>query len=93
MLAELQARAANGQRLIENTKAQLRQSQRTVAQVRPASVVPLSSDTHGVTRPQLTRQTEDLKEGRERLRIEIEGLNNVRMRCRHGHPLTAFGIR
>lgn len=26
---------------------------------------------------QLTRQTEDLKEGRERLRLENEGLNNV----------------
>lgn len=26
---------------------------------------------------QLTRQTEDLKDGRERLRLENEGLNNV----------------
>jgi hypothetical protein len=26
---------------------------------------------------QLTRQTEDLKEGRDRLRLENEGLNNV----------------
>lgn len=26
---------------------------------------------------QLTRQTEDLKETRERMRIECEGLNNV----------------
>lgn len=42
---------------LDNAKAQLRISQRTVAQ--------------------LTRQNEDLKEGRERLRLENEGLNNV----------------
>lgn len=47
----------NAKNALENTKAQLRQSQRTVAQ--------------------LTRQTEDLKDGRERLRLENEGLNNV----------------
>ena len=47
----------NARNALENTKAQLRVSQRSVAQ--------------------LTRQTEDLKEGRERLRLENEGLNNV----------------
>ncbi|EJD47933.1 hypothetical protein AURDEDRAFT_183690 [Auricularia subglabra TFB-10046 SS5] len=57
VLADLQAGVLSARSALENTKGQLRQSQRTVAQ--------------------LTRQTEDLKEGRERLRIEIEGLNNV----------------
>ena len=47
----------NARNALENTKAQLRVSQRSVAQ--------------------LTRQTEDLKEVRERLRLENEGLNNV----------------
>ena len=47
----------NARNALENTKAQLRMSQRTVAS--------------------LTRQTEDLKEARERLRLENEGLNNV----------------
>jgi len=47
----------NARNALENTKAQLRLSQRTVAQ--------------------LTRQVEDLKDGRERLRLENEGLNNV----------------
>ena len=42
---------------LENTKGQLRASQRQVST--------------------LTRQTEDLKEARERLRLENEGLNNV----------------
>ncbi|ESK89330.1 hypothetical protein Moror_16248 [Moniliophthora roreri MCA 2997] len=57
VLADLQAGVINARNALENTKAQLRLSQRTVAQ--------------------LTRQTEDLKEGRERLRLENEGLNNV----------------
>lgn len=57
VLADLQAGVVNARNALENTKAQLRLSQRTVAQ--------------------LTRQTEDLKEGRERLRLENEGLNNV----------------
>jgi len=47
----------NARNALENTKTQLRMSQRTVAS--------------------LTRQTEDLKEARERLRLENEGLNNV----------------
>ncbi len=47
----------NAKNALENTKAQLRVSQRQVSQ--------------------LTRQTEDLKEVRERLRLENEGLNNV----------------
>ena len=47
----------NAKNALENTKAQLRLSQRQVSQ--------------------LTRQTEDLKEVRERLRLENEGLNNV----------------
>lgn len=57
MLADLQTGVVNARNALENTKAQLRLSQRSVAQ--------------------LTRQTEDLKEGRERLRLENEGLNNV----------------
>ena len=57
MLADLQAGVINTKNALENTKAQLRLSQRTVAQ--------------------LTRQCEDLKDGRERLRLENEGLNNV----------------
>lgn len=57
VLADLQTGVIHARNALENTKAQLRLSQRTVAQ--------------------LTRQTEDLKEGRERLRLENEGLNNV----------------
>jgi hypothetical protein len=57
VLADLQTGVINARNALENTKAQLRVSQRSVAQ--------------------LTRQTEDLKEGRERLRLENEGLNNV----------------
>lgn len=57
MLADLQTGVMNARNALENTKGQLRLSQRTVAT--------------------LTRQTEDLKEGRERLRLENEGLNNV----------------
>lgn len=57
VLADLQTGVINARNALENTKAQLRLSQRSVAQ--------------------LTRQTEDLKEGRERLRLENEGLNNV----------------
>ncbi|KAG1739357.1 hypothetical protein EDD22DRAFT_922411 [Suillus occidentalis] len=57
VLADLQAGVMGARNALENTKSQLRLSQRTVAQ--------------------LTRQTEDLKEGRERLRLENEGLNNV----------------
>ncbi|KAK2464019.1 hypothetical protein APHAL10511_003963 [Amanita phalloides] len=57
VLADLQLGVINARSALENTKAQLRLSQRAVAQ--------------------LTRQTEDLKEGRERLRLENEGLNNV----------------
>ncbi|CAK5267769.1 unnamed protein product [Mycena citricolor] len=57
VLADLQTGVLNARTALENTKAQLRLAQRSVAQ--------------------LTRQTEDLKEGRERLRLENEGLNNV----------------
>ncbi|KAG6332452.1 hypothetical protein ID866_6636 [Astraeus odoratus] len=57
VLADLQTGVINARNALENTRAQLRLSQRTVAQ--------------------LTRQTEDLKESRERLRLENEGLNNV----------------
>lgn len=57
VLADLQTGVTNARNALENTKTQLRISQRTVAQ--------------------LTRQTEDLKEARERLRLENEGLNNV----------------
>jgi chromosome segregation ATPase len=57
VLADLQTGVANARSALENTKQQLRLSQRTVGS--------------------LTRQTEDLKEGRERLRLENEGLNNV----------------
>ncbi|KAF9224053.1 hypothetical protein BS17DRAFT_780396 [Gyrodon lividus] len=57
VLADLQTGVINARNALENTKSQLRLSQRTVAQ--------------------LTRLTEDLKEGRERLRLENEGLNNV----------------
>jgi chromosome segregation ATPase len=57
VLADLQAGVLSARAALENTKSQLRQSQRTVAQ--------------------LTRQTEDLKDSRERLRLENEGLNNV----------------
>ena len=55
VLADLQTGVINARNALENTKAQLRLSQRSVAQ--------------------LTRQTEDLKEGRDRLRLELEGLN------------------
>lgn len=57
VLADLQAGVISARTALENTKTQLRMSQRSVAQ--------------------LTRQTEDLKDGRERLRLENEGLNNV----------------
>jgi len=57
VLADLQAGVLNAKNALENTKGQLRLSQRQVSQ--------------------LTRQVEDLKEGRERLRLENEGLNNV----------------
>lgn len=57
VLADLQAGVLNARSALENTKGQLRLSQRQVSL--------------------LTRQTEDLKEGRERLRLENEGLNNV----------------
>ncbi|TFK71441.1 hypothetical protein BDN72DRAFT_817569 [Pluteus cervinus] len=57
VLADLQTGVINARNALENTKAQLRLSQRTVAQ--------------------LTRLSEDLKESRERLRLENEGLNNV----------------
>ncbi|KAF9472857.1 hypothetical protein BDN70DRAFT_886506 [Pholiota conissans] len=57
VLADLQAGVITARNALENTKAQLRLSQRSVAQ--------------------LTRQAEDYKEGRERLRLENEGLNNV----------------
>jgi hypothetical protein len=57
VLADLQAGVINAKNALENTKTQLRLSQRSVAQ--------------------LTRHSEDLKEGRERLRLENEGLNNV----------------
>lgn len=57
VLADLQTGVLNARNALENTKGQLRLSQRQVSQ--------------------LTRQTEDLKEVRERLRLENEGLNNV----------------
>jgi hypothetical protein len=57
VLADLQAGVVNARTALENTKAQLRLSQRSVAQ--------------------LTRQTEDLKDARDRLRLENEGLNAV----------------
>ena len=57
VLADLQAGVSQARVALDNTKAQLRLSQRSVAS--------------------LTRQTEDLKESRERLRLENEGLNNV----------------
>jgi hypothetical protein len=57
VLADLQAGVLNAKNALENTKGQLRLSQRQVSV--------------------LTRQAEDLKESRERLRLENEGLNNV----------------
>jgi hypothetical protein len=57
VLADLQAGVMNARNALENTKAQLRLSQRANAQ--------------------LTRQLEDMREGRERLRLENDGLNNV----------------
>lgn len=57
VLADLQTGVIHAKNALENTRAQLRLSQRTVAQ--------------------LTRLVEDLKDGRERLRLENEGLNNV----------------
>ncbi|KAG8715975.1 hypothetical protein FRC11_012120 [Ceratobasidium sp. 423] len=62
VLADLQAHTLQVKSVLENTKSQLRSSQRTIAQ--------------------LTRQTEDLKDGRERLRIENESLNNTADRAR-----------
>ncbi|KZT56836.1 hypothetical protein CALCODRAFT_509171 [Calocera cornea HHB12733] len=58
VLAELQAGVSNARNALENTKNQLRTSQRLVAQ--------------------LTRQNEDLKDGRERMRMENENLNHAR---------------
>lgn len=57
VLADLQAGILSTRNKLEDTKLQLRQSQRQVSQ--------------------LTRLTEDLKETRDRLRLENEGLNNV----------------
>lgn len=57
VLADLQAGVTNARAALENTRAQLRASQRTVAQ--------------------LTRQNEDLRDGKERMRLENEGLRNV----------------
>jgi hypothetical protein len=57
VLADLQTGVISARNALENTKAQLRLSQRSVAQ--------------------FTRQTECLKEVRERLRLENKGLNNV----------------
>lgn len=57
MLADLQAGVITAKNALENTKTQLRLSQRSVAQ--------------------LTRQAEDYKDSRDRLRVENEGLNNV----------------
>jgi hypothetical protein len=57
VLADLQAGVMNARNALENTKAQLRVSQRANAQ--------------------LTRQLEDMRDGRERLRLENDGLNNV----------------
>ncbi|EMD39239.1 hypothetical protein CERSUDRAFT_112900 [Gelatoporia subvermispora B] len=57
VLADLQAGVRDARGALENTRAQLRVSQRQVSQ--------------------LTRLTEDLKDVRERLRLENEGLNNV----------------
>ena len=62
---------------MDNTKAQLRLSQRTVAQVREPTMPSCESELTLDFVCQLTRQTEDLKDGRERLRLENEGLNNV----------------
>lgn len=60
VLADLQAGVITAKNALENTKAQLRLSQRSVAQ--------------------LTRQAEDYKDSRDRLRVENEGLNNVVLR-------------
>ncbi|KAI0091600.1 hypothetical protein BDY19DRAFT_931298 [Irpex rosettiformis] len=57
VLADLQAGVLHAKNALENTRGQLRASQRQVSM--------------------LTRQSEDLKEARERLRLENEGLNNV----------------
>ena len=57
VLADLQAGVLNAKNALENTKGQLKLSQRQISS--------------------LTRLTEDLKETRERLRLENEGLNNV----------------
>ncbi|KAG8952174.1 hypothetical protein FRC03_012231 [Tulasnella sp. 419] len=57
VLSDLQSAAIQARSQLENTRSQLRLSQRSVAQ--------------------LTRQVEDLKDGRERLRLENETLNNV----------------
>lgn len=57
MLSDLQTAAVHARTALDNTRQQLRLSQRSVAS--------------------LTRQVEDLKDGRERLRLENESLNNV----------------
>ncbi|KAG8889613.1 hypothetical protein FRB98_003675 [Tulasnella sp. 332] len=57
VLSDLQTAAVQARSALENTRAQLRLSQRSVGS--------------------LTRQVEDLKDGRERLRLENENLNNV----------------
>lgn len=57
VLADLQAGVLHAKNALENTRGQLRASQRQASM--------------------LTRQVEDLKEARERLRLENEGLNNV----------------
>ncbi|KAG9035998.1 hypothetical protein FRB95_009998 [Tulasnella sp. JGI-2019a] len=57
VLSDLQTAAVQSRTALDNTRAQLRLSQRSVGS--------------------LTRQVEDLKDGRERLRLENENLNNV----------------
>lgn len=57
VLSDLQNAAVHARTALDNTRQQLRVSQRSVAS--------------------LTRQVEDLKDGRERLRLENESLNNV----------------
>ncbi|KAG9047537.1 hypothetical protein FS837_002061 [Tulasnella sp. UAMH 9824] len=57
VLSDLQTAAVHARTALDNTRQQLRVSQRSVAS--------------------LTRQVEDLKDGRERLRLENESLNNV----------------
>jgi len=60
---------------LERVKGEARSSQRVVESV--SRIGQMEDVSAQLICFQLTRQTEDLKETRERMRVECEGLNNV----------------